>query len=173
MAGGERRAQIHAVVSYLRRLRAVVQAGATEHSRWARFVGTTASVLRTSPRLTDSSDVRSAYGFADRFAKLHHHLNGLVPPSTCIPLHDAAVSWLEALDLLSNAVPPCLQRKAVKELEALAREASEAQIRLRTFQRVHVKTVAAMNEMFRTRPTARRGPSRPVVKRATMARPRR
>jgi hypothetical protein len=162
VAGGDRRAQIHAVVSYLRRLRAVVQAGATEHSRWVRFIGTTASVLRTAPRLTDSTDVTTALGYAERFGKLRRHLSGLTPPITCMPLQDAATSWLEALDLLSSAVPPALERKSPKEMDALVREASEAQIRIRTVQRVHEKTVAAMNVMFRSRPTVPRRAPRPA-----------
>jgi hypothetical protein len=166
------RAEIRASVDYLRIIRPLVQQIAAEHAAWARFVGTAASPTGSMSRREQSM---GALRFAISFAGLRGRLQRAGPSLSCATLHESALGLVEALDLLASAVPPALDTGSIHELRAIGREAGEAQLRLRIFQRTHAATIASLKQMFAARPRTRtlrpvrRGPHVASVKHAPRA----
>src|SRR5436190_2070122 len=99
------RAQIRASVHYLRTIRPLVQRVAVEHAAWARFVTTAVSPSGSMPR---SEQAVRAARFALTFAGLRGRLQHTTPTASCATLHESALAWVEALDLLATAVPPAI-----------------------------------------------------------------
>ena len=149
------RAEIRQVVHYLRQLRKTVQRAAADHSAWAYFVGSLASRLRMAPEIAGARDVEKATRYAMGFSAMLHRLRALQPAQNCLAAHEAAIGWLEALDLLAEAVPIAIQARSVKDLDAIAREASEARIRLRTFERLHTQSLTTLRRLVHNRPRVR------------------
>src|SRR5207253_733791 len=89
-------------------------------------------------------------------------LQRAAPTTSCGTLHESALAWVEALDLLATAVPPVIESGSIGDLRAIGREADEAQMRLRIFQRTHKSTVASLKKMFLARPRAPRRSRRPA-----------
>jgi hypothetical protein len=163
MARNERRTQLRAIARYLKVVREVVQRGAVEHARWVHFIAESASLMRPANGLVRSPDRVRAHKYAVLFHQYGRFLAAQKPPAYCAPLHDSTAAWLQALELLSGAVSDAIAARDVSEMETLVRGASEAQIRLRTVQRMHGRTLAGLKELFarRPQPTAsvpRRGP---------------
>jgi hypothetical protein len=151
------RAEIRASIHYLRTVRPLAERIANEHAAWARFIGTAVSPYGT---MRAREQALGASRFAMTFAMLRGRLQRAVPTVSCGSLHDSALAWAEALDLLAAAVPPVLERGSIPDLRAIGREAAEAQMRLRIFQRTHKSTVATLKQMFLARPRPPRRPRR-------------
>jgi hypothetical protein len=122
------------------------------------FIAESASILRASTSPWRKPDLERAQKYAIVFARYHAFLVRLSAPTYCAPLHASAERWLEALDLLSGGVAQALEQGQIAEVDALVRAASEAHIKLRTFQRTHAQTGEGIRKMFRQRPRA--GPPR-------------
>jgi hypothetical protein len=161
VSDADRRRQIREAIRYLKTLRLIVERGAAGHARWTPFIAKTASMLRMAPNSLGPSESTTAAHLARVFSTLHGSLGQLTPPPHCDHLHNAAGGWLEALDLLAAAVLPAIEGKSVPELEAIVRAASEPQIKLRSFQRVHAKTMAHLGRMYRARPKPTKRIGRP------------
>jgi hypothetical protein len=168
-AARDLRAQLRATVHYLRTIRPIVQRVATEHAAWVRLLGTALS----SPGTAAPRELLTAARFlAASIATLREQLQRAVPTSSCATLHVSAIAWVETLDLLATALPGAVETGAPGELRELAREANEAQIRLKLFQRTHATTVMALKQRFAARPRIGRAPRRIVpIKRHGATRP--
>jgi hypothetical protein len=161
MARNERRVQLRAVAHHLKVLREVVQRAAAEHARWVHFIAESASLMRASPSGYRAPDRVKAHKYAVFFHQYGRFLAAQKCPAYCTPLHDATAAWLQALELLSGAVNDAIAAGDVKEMETLVRGAGEAQIRLRTVQRMHGRTLDGLKKLFAERPApAVRIPSR-------------
>jgi hypothetical protein len=158
-AARDLRAQLRASVHYLRTIRPIVQRIATEHAAWVRFVGTALSAAGSAPQRELLTGARF---LAASITSLREQLQRAVPTSSCATLHVSAVAWVETLDLLASALPAAVETGAAGELRELAREANEAQFRLRLFQRTHATTVTSLKQRFAARPGIARRP-RPIV----------
>ena len=149
------RSEIRASIHYLRTIRPLVERMASEHAAWARFVG---NVVSPQGAILPREQALGATRFALTFARLQGRLKRVRPTVSCTTLHEAALAWAEALDLLASAIPPALERGAIDDLRAIGREAGEAQMRLKIFQRTHASTVASLKRMFMARPRAVKRP---------------
>jgi hypothetical protein len=163
MARSERRAQLRAIAHHLRVVREVVQRGAAEHARWVHFIAESASLVRAGNSVGRAPDRVKAHKYAVFFHQYRRYLGAQKPPPYCAPLHDATSAWLQALELLSQAVSDAIAASDAAEMETLVRGASEAQIRLRTVQRMHGRTMDGLKKLFAQRPAPavrvpRRGP---------------
>jgi hypothetical protein len=157
IASNQWRAEIRASIHYLRTIRPLAERIASEHAAWARFIGNASSPHGT---MRPREQALGANRFALTFATLRGRLKRATPTGSCATLHESALAWAEALDLLATAVPAALERGSIVELRSIGREAGEAQMRLRIFQRTHAKTVAALKRMFLARPRPPRRPRR-------------
>jgi hypothetical protein len=133
-------------------LRQLVTRTAVEHANWIKFIAESASLLRASPSPWRKADPEVARRYAAAFEKYGAFLRGLTVPSYCVPLHRYACAWLESLETLSAAIGPTVEAGDPNELDALVRKSSEAQIRLRTFQRMHARTIEGIKKLFQDRP---------------------
>jgi hypothetical protein len=148
MARNERRAQLRAIARYLRTVREVVKRGAAEHARWVHFIAEAASMMRAR----QPADRIKAHKYAVYFNQYGRFLAQQKPPAYCTPLHDATAAWLQALELVSVAFAAAIAAGDVAEAESLVRGASEAQIRLRTVQRMHGRTLLGLKQLYAQRP---------------------
>ena len=153
-ADGRRR--VRRLIRYARVLRAAVRRGAAEQARWSQFMGITTARMRGAGDHADARDVDMAARYAAFFAALRAQLVALVPPTPCETVHRAALAWVEALDLLSGAVPGAVAMRSLADLEAIALTADEARLRLLAVQRQYAEAVAAVRRDFRARPRAAR-----------------
>ena len=87
---GSRRAQLRAIVRYLRTVREVVKRGAAEHSRWVHFIAEAASLLRRPPSPHLKPDRAKAHKYAVYFHQYGRFLAQQKPPAYCAPLHDSS-----------------------------------------------------------------------------------
>jgi len=143
------RAEIRASVHYLRAIRPIAERIASEHAAWARFIGNAISPHGT---MRPREQALGATRFALTFAILRRRLQRVAPTVSCATLHESALAWAEALDLLAAAVPATIESGSIVELRAIGHEAGEAQMRVRIFQRTHASTVASLKRMFLARP---------------------
>jgi hypothetical protein len=148
----EERRRVRRLVAYARVARAAVRRGAAEHARWAQFVGVTVSRMRGIGDGADARDAQMAGRYAEFFAALRRRIIGLAPPPGCESVHRAVLEWLEALDLLSAAVPAAVRSRSRTDMEAIAAASNEARLRLRDVQREYAETVASVRRQFRARP---------------------
>lgn len=152
MATTERRVRLRGIARYMRIVREVVRRGAAEHARWVHFIAESASLMRTADRVGRSPDRVKAHKYAVFFHQYGRYLAAQKHPPYCAPLHDATAAWLRVLELLSQEVSNAMAADDVNEVEALVRNAGEAQIRLRTVQRVYGKTLEGAKKLFAERP---------------------
>jgi hypothetical protein len=152
----EERRRLRRMVAYARVVRATVRRGAAEHARWSQFVGVTVSRMRGIGDAADARDAQMAGRYAEFFAALRQHAVGLSPPPGCESVHRAVFDWLEALDLLSAAVPAAVRSRSRADMEAIAQAANEARLRLRTVQSEYAETATTVRRQFRARPRAGR-----------------
>jgi hypothetical protein len=149
---GDTRHRVRRLIRYARVLRATVQRGAAEHARWAHFLYVTAARLRGAGDAADGRDAEMARRYAAYFAALRARFRGVVPPTGCEAVHRAALDWLEALDLLSAAVPTAVHARSRADVEAVGRAADGARRHLRDVQREYADTAAVLRAEFRARP---------------------
>ena len=149
----DRRAVIRESVSYLRAIRSIVQACAAEHAHWVQFIASTASTARAGILWQHPSDQRVAARYSMIFTMYGNRVRAMHAPDYCGATHQSLAGWIgEALDLLSNAYHMALEARNGTSLVEIVREAHEAQLRLRTFQRTYDRTVAGVRQMFKDRP---------------------
>ena len=148
----DRRAVIRESVSYLRAIRSIVQSCAAEHAHWVQFIASTASTARAGILWQRPSNQRVAARYSMVFTMYGNRARAMHAPEYCGAAHQALSGWIEALDLLSNAYHIALEAKNGSSLVEIVREAHEAQLRLRTFQRTYDRTVAGVRQMFKDRP---------------------
>lgn len=161
-ARAARRAQLHAIVRYLRAVREVIERVAREHGRWVHFIAEAASLLR-SPSFHSPPDRNRAHQYAVLFHQYGRFLAGQKAPPYCEPLQRAVAAWLDVLERVAIAVASAVTDRDAARLEQQVRAAAEAQIKLRTVQRVHAQTMAGVKAMFAQRPR----PTPPAARRIT------
>jgi hypothetical protein len=149
-------------------MREVVKRGAAEHSRWVHFIAEAASLLRRPQSPWLKPDRTKAHKYAVYFHQYGRFLAAQNPPLYCVPLHDATAAWLHALELLSLGVSDAIAAGNADELESLVRGASEAQIRLRTVQRMHGRTMDGLKKLYEQRPAPTPRPAFRIPKRGTI-----
>ncbi len=148
----DRRAVIRESVAYLRATRSIVQSVAAEHANWVQFIASTASTARAGVLWQRPSDQLVAARYSMIFTMYGNRVKAMHAPDYCRSVQESLARWVEALDLLSNAYHSALELKNGQALVEIVREAHEAQLRLRTFQRTYERTVVGVRQLFKNRP---------------------